>query len=71
VTTLNDILAARLARERPTLFAGLINAWARFKAQRDQRRAALLLSRCSDWELKDIGLTRSQIAAAVAGRPLA
>lgn len=45
-----------------------LKAWASFMAHRNQlRRAALEMSRLDDRMLKDIGITRTEIEAAVSG----
>jgi uncharacterized protein YjiS (DUF1127 family) len=55
----------RGAATHPSIFSNLA---AGFKAWREQREAAAELSRLSDRELADIGLTRQQIPAVIRGQ---
>jgi uncharacterized protein YjiS (DUF1127 family) len=59
-----------LPRERTSLVAGLSNLWMRLRRISEARRARALLLSFDDRMLRDIGITRAEIAEMLRhGRP--
>ena len=52
-----------------TLAASLVAAWRAFRSYRARRLTVLKLSRLNEHELKDIGITRSEIVSIAYGSP--
>ena len=62
------VAGGRSRPRRSALIAALRTWWTAYLTRRNEREAILQLHAMSDRELRDIGLTRSQIEGAVRGQ---
>jgi uncharacterized protein YjiS (DUF1127 family) len=62
------VAGGRSRRRRSALIAAVRICWTAYLTRRNEREAILQLHAMSDRELRDIGLTRSQIEGAVRGQ---
>ena len=67
---MDTIAIEKQARHERAVFLRALagKLWSAWKARAERREAAEYLYRLTDYELADIGLTRTDIPAAVAGR---
>ena len=62
------VAGGRSRPRRGTLIAAMKTWWTAYLARRNEREAILQLHAMSDRELRDIGLSRSEIEGAVRGQ---